>query len=850
MSPKPETVNGGPIYVPATEHGDPENPADWIDAVRYYGAEIERGNHIVELRVTFKFDGTDHNGNLFGIIERASLGIFGRVFPAQLTDDVQVESWYRYLLYHAFYGSVINRVSPSGTPCQKVALFLTVTVLSQDTYEQGKKQESRRRRDRVRKRKQRKPERYRKSRRTVSRDATLDASVAPRTKGLKRGKRRKLSSKQAKSLSHYLARHLLPKEQKRHASSVQRGAPHTRLELTEQERSDRTLEPLLASAIKTRKLACFDTEDDSSGSFLCGSIVYRDDTGNIISNSYTDRLAMAQAFYSKRFRGYWFFAHNLLYDLRNIWGLKFPGTESKVGGTLYSASLCVRKRTIWRRNKPVHCREYIHFCDSTRHYPGSLAAIGKLIGNPKQELSCHPRDLLPAQRQAYCEQDAKVLLDFVERLQSGYNELGTSLNRTIGSTALECWRRRDQTRSIVQPDRQDLETLGLAYYGGRTEAFYIGTFPRPIDVGDVNSMYPSIMRDMVVGFPSRDNLWRRKKPSSFVLQRPGASHCLVQVPETFYPVLPKKYNGKLVFPCGHLDGWWTHNELNYAISQGTNLIDIRESIWFDDEIQPWKDFVDRSYAYRMEGGFKNLIGKLLGNNLYGKYNQRNPVDTIIGPEDWFSFASKDHDDTKPIRILRDPITDELCGFLSKSEELSFPVHSNMIWGAYITAGARIRLHKELVALSGLYCDTDSVMTEATVPESKAIGVLALKLHSEQGIVIRGPKAYHFPGSLEYTLKGVPCKAGFYSIGDSWYPCSNVRKMAFEGYPISYEAPTRMMTPFSRKTLPAIVDGTLIPSALPSGANIWYANQKELAFASPKRILSDSGYTYPVVLKDF
>jgi hypothetical protein len=80
----------------------------------------------------------------------------------------------------------------------------------------------------------------------------------------------------------------------------------------------------------------------------------------------------------------------------------------------------------------------------------------------------------------------------------------------------------------------------------------------------------------------------------------------------------------------------------------------------------------------------------------------------------------------------------------------------VIWSAYITAAARIKLHKSMTEET-LYCDTDSILSETPVPESKELGDLSL-VGMFRRIRIILPKLYEFEtfdGSKKQAAKGIP-----------------------------------------------------------------------------------------------
>ena len=79
-------------------------------------------------------------------------------------------------------------------------------------------------------------------------------------------------------------------------------------------------------------------------------------------------------------------------------------------------------------------------------------------------------------------------------------------------------------------------------------------------------------------------------------------------------------------------------------------------------------------------------------------------------------------------------------------------HTKEVFGAYVTAGARIRLYRYLdrVKEKGLYCDTDSILyvqprdEAALIETADSLGAMTTELKPEQYIaefVSDGPKNY-------------------------------------------------------------------------------------------------------------
>ena len=122
--------------------------------------------------------------------------------------------------------------------------------------------------------------------------------------------------------------------------------------------------------------------------------------------------------------------------------------------------------------------------------------------------------------------------------------------------------------------------------GGRTEVF----LPRLEGHGrhyDINSMYPFVMlKEFPVGSPAYYKGDSARYEFTYWLEHHkglGFIHAKVFVPKQKIPPLPIKI-GKLVFPTGYLDGWFTFIELEYAIKNcGVKIEETLEVIHFTDK---------------------------------------------------------------------------------------------------------------------------------------------------------------------------------------------------------------------------------------------------------------------------
>lgn len=567
---------------------------------------------------------------------------------------------------------------------------------------------------------------------------------------------------------------------------------------------------------------------------------------------------MQLAFRMERFRGYWFVAHNLQFDLAQIFGQVIPAELCLIGSNLYFAKMEVERRVHSRPLKSgakTERREYVHFADTTRHCLTSLAKIGEDIGLPKRfedYEKCHPESLTERELRSGVSQDALICGAFASKLQDMYLAQGTSFRYTVGSSCLELYRRKYMKDPVVQMDKEDLSAFLLGYYGGRCEAFWVGKLPPgTYYLGDINSMYPSVMRDLELPIPSREHVWYERNAKAWILERPGMSECTITIPTMMYPPLPwrRPDDGKLLFPCGTLTGFWTHNEIEYALQCGGVLQKIHQTWWFDATCRPFKEYVETLYAERKKGGFLNTVCKLLLNNLYGKMAQSNAPGRLITWDAYLELLQNNPDADSQIQLNERATVYEKDGeplaVCLEGTEKVFPKHSNIIWAAYITSAARIRLHSVVCNFRGYYCDTDSVLTSKPVDSAKELGQLALK-NTYQHCEIIGPKSYRFGDDI--ALKGVPRKSGWRETGKGWIEIADIRQAALAGDRVAYRAPLKLKESLIREELPEMVaDGAsglfqLNQNAVEARVNYWHPKVKHLSRRNDKRVCHGTGWT--------
>jgi hypothetical protein len=233
----------------------------------------------------------------------------------------------------------------------------------------------------------------------------------------------------------------------------------------------------------------------------------------------------------------------------------------------------------------------------------------------------------------------------------------------------------------------------------------------PLILYDVNSMYAWAMTQEIPDkvYCQLGSNYRGKIP----FNRCGFVRCSVFVPDMPIPPLPYR-QGKLLFPTGYLTGTWSTVELRIAVKLGVKILQHHESVYFKTQ-KPFVHFVETMFKFRDKGRedyneAMSTIAKLIVNSTYGKFGMGSIREAIhINPD----LAEVLHKRMRPIETpVNVPVFVEA---LTVETDYMLPHIA-----AWITALARVRLLEGLLLLpaeSVYYCDTDSIVTSARLPDS-------------------------------------------------------------------------------------------------------------------------------------
>jgi len=403
--------------------------------------------------------------------------------------------------------------------------------------------------------------------------------------------------------------------------------------------------------------------------------------------------------------------------------------------------------------------------DNCNLFAGSLERWGKDLGFPK--LTRPPYDADNALWWPYCRRDVEIMVRLWEEWFPFLDEhqLGT-FRTTIGSQAFAGFRHGYMHNRIEIHTNADAIALERdAYYGGRTEPFYVGRL-EGVDLYklDVNSMYPYVMH--AHRYPTHlesIGLTITVDRLRALIDKWGVVADVTVVVDA--PVYPVKQDGKNVYPVGEMRTTLTTPEIIYGLSRGWVKEVHAYATYRTRPLFHW--WVEALYElkcqYERDGDpLRRQMVKLLLNSLYGKFGQLGYTDRIIGSADPEVISVSHGYD----RARRCNLTIYTAGGLV-IEQIRTGEGYNAFVGiaAHVTAYARLYLW-DLIERAGrrnvYYCDTDSLFTNRAGYDALADGIDPIRLgflkveETAQLLEIRAPKDYTFG---DHTVrKGIPDKA--------------------------------------------------------------------------------------------
>lgn len=334
----------------------------------------------------------------------------------------------------------------------------------------------------------------------------------------------------------------------------------------------------------------------------------------------------------------------------------------------------------------------------------------------------------------YLKSDCVYLYDLVHAFRARFGD-----KLTIGSTAIEKLR---ELHPFVGINEMTDAKIRPFYYGGRVECFEYGIVEKHLKVYDVNSMYPSVMKNFMhpCGFSyTYSNYNKQIKPNGDLIGKDKDKPYFVHFTGTNKGALPSRTKNGLDFNIREDEFWACSHEIKVALKYNLITIDKIHEILIANETINFAEFVDTYHAERRvhkQSGNKiqEIFTKLILNSSYGKTGQN--------PDSYKDFT---------IRLQGSPLPDgdewELFADYGTFEIWEKPVkmktYFDVAIAASVTSAARSILLEAIHNTSGLvYCDTDSLICENYNGEEHDSELGKWKLEAEGDLMaIAGKKLY-------------------------------------------------------------------------------------------------------------
>lgn len=485
----------------------------------------------------------------------------------------------------------------------------------------------------------------------------------------------------------------------------------------------------------TKKVYGYDVETyNNNQSFYCATLW----SDNYEKTVFSRREAIA-LFKTKRFRNSIIVCTNLGFDF----DATFYRYEDHNFMPLYRNADRILEKT-YLYNKKFNIKPYkkggkpstLTFIDTFNYAKLSVDKMGRIlnvkklktpgfIGNKPNNKKEH--DYLVK----YNSRDAEISYKFLKLIFDTIEELGGTPKYTIASSAMSIFKNKYLEESFFTMPEYILEKIFKGYYGGRTEVFIRGRIKK-YNYLDVNSLYPSMMLN---SFPN-PNKWRFNKINNiyYINNFDGMARVDIFCPDMEYPLLPFRYEDKVIFPTGSFTGTYTNIELRKAVELGYTIKKVYENIYFKENCMPFINYVQDLYKKRKElktnDNPMEVVVKLLLNSLYGKFGEKFTDKDLYIP---LPQTAEELNKYKDFEVIQEYVRIKLPRTMPKP-------HCIPIWASYVTAYGRIHMHSLLRKYHPVYTDTDSLITSALIAPSKELGKLDLEMQINEGVIVK-PKFY-------------------------------------------------------------------------------------------------------------
>lgn len=407
-------------------------------------------------------------------------------------------------------------------------------------------------------------------------------------------------------------------------------------------------------------------------------------------------------------------AHNVGFDFRVVDGFR----QLPDRGWTLKGAVVDDPPTILRWHKPS---KGLIVLDTVNYYRARLADIGATFGLAKLD-----HDLKWGDREkddAYCRRDVEIVLRAMRGIIRRTHELDLgNFAPTFPGLAFGAFRHRHMsTQILIDDNTRALDLARQSYYGGRTEAFFLGRVAGTVEVYDVASMYPAVMRDTPMPTVLR-GVYRSMTLADLAAPATDTSsvaNVTLNTDQADYPII---YNGRLVFPVGTFRTVLPQPELTHAVEHG-RVVKVHKVAVYDAAVI-FRSFVEEWWQRRLEAIDKGDASeadfcKRMMNSLYGKFGQTGKVYETIGQIDSGEVRTWTEIDLETGEVSK---MRSISGLVQKLARETESRDSHPAIAATVTSEARVRLLKLMIGAGRdgvLYVDTDSLFLAKGVCASRS-----------------------------------------------------------------------------------------------------------------------------------
>lgn len=355
----------------------------------------------------------------------------------------------------------------------------------------------------------------------------------------------------------------------------------------------------------------------------------------------------------------------------------------------------------------------------------------------------------------YAKRDVQILLTALPRLFNMlHDNFSVTPNSTTASTALKAWQKSmpDGIKFSTSKYDEREQFIRQSYYGGLVFLTNTNTQKNCLTF-DVNSSYPSVMRDYGVPYGACGHT------TDYQTEKMGIYRVKIKAPDNLIiPIIPARdKRGNMRWFRGTFETTVTNAELIFALKHGYKLLQLYEGLIWDERIFPFSDFI--SHCKNIRDKFKHKpqerLAKLMQNSLYGKFGSKRERAHLYA-----SYMMNDEDFIGSMKYDDD-------GLYCVKTEFEDSLQCKPEWAVFITAHARLKLLQNAYSIGVehvYYGDTDSLTVDSKFKGSIDVGPdygqfkLEKKWREFRAIA---PKVYSGileNGKLYAAAKGVPRKA--------------------------------------------------------------------------------------------